>query len=380
MDAKPIDFNRESDPSDAFVSRQMMRAEGRRDDNYLTFVELGVTSACNLKCAYCGEFENPIYASRHAATRDISDVIRALDELDTLRIISITGGEPLLSEPIIRNIVLPVLEFANAKGVYTQINSNLVVPEKHLELVAGKVSIIHTSINFFDAETFGDIVLPGQRNSTIQRLFEQLRGNFRMVADSMTALTAETLLYSSTLDRLGRINHLLAAWGADRQELQVPFPTKNPQFCLPTMDELLSHLAAFIKARNQDLLVQLDCAPVWPCIADARQQQLLSVLESAPNLLIRSCPDGRSRLNLNLDGEVRVTDFAETEPLGNIKSASLVEIFEAWKTSPLYRNYNCTCDARCLGPCILLADAYYPGWSSAANRQVMQDQLLKGAA
>lgn len=148
----------------------------------------------------------------------------------------------------------------------------------------------------------------------------------------------------------------------------MPFPTNNPQFRLPTMDELLSHLDIFIKERNQDLLVQLDCAPVWPCIADDDQKQILMALESAPNLLIRSCPDGRSRLNLNLDGEVRVTDFAETNPLGNIKSTSLAEIFNKWKASSLYRDYNCTCDARCLGPCILLANAYYPGWSSASSR------------
>ena len=78
-------------------------------------------------------------------------------------------------------------------------------------------------------------------------------------------------------------------------------------------------------------------------------------------MTVRNDPDGRSRLNVNIfSGDVIVTDFNNTPPLGNIVNDRLVDVYEKWMKSDLAQSLNCHCsNVQCLGPNVLVKDQYY---------------------
>ena len=78
-------------------------------------------------------------------------------------------------------------------------------------------------------------------------------------------------------------------------------------------------------------------------------------------MTVRNDPDGRSRLNTNIfTGDVIVTDFGDTPPLGNIKEDRLVDLFDKWLHTELATSLNCHCPhVHCLGPNVLVKNSYY---------------------
>jgi radical SAM/CxCxxxxC motif protein YfkAB len=102
-------------------------------------------------------------------------------------------------------------------------------------------------------------------------------------------------------------------------------------------------------------------AAVLSCSSDPEDLALLKRLYESKNVTIRNDPDGRSRLNVNIfTGDVIVTDFGDTPPLGNIQQDALPAVFEKWLETPTAKSLNCHCPAvKCLGPNILVKNTYY---------------------
>lgn len=88
---------------------------------------------------------------------------------------------------------------------------------------------------------------------------------------------------------------------------------------------------------------------------------LLKRIYNSKLVSVRNDPDGRSRLNVNIfTGDVIVTDFGDTPPLGNIQTEGLPTMYDRWMEGPLAKSLNCHCPAvKCLGPNILVKNAYY---------------------
>jgi radical SAM/CxCxxxxC motif protein YfkAB len=101
--------------------------------------------------------------------------------------------------------------------------------------------------------------------------------------------------------------------------------------------------------------------PFYACSPDERDRKLIKMMRQAPNLSIRNDPDGQNRLNIDaFTGDIRVTDFADVPPLGNIQRNGLEETFERWMGHPLRQKYACHCpEATCTGPNLLVAHSYY---------------------
>ncbi|MBN1385152.1 MAG: radical SAM protein [Elusimicrobia bacterium] len=74
-----------------------------------------ITERCNKKCLYCSIGKNP---SEELTTEQIFSVIDELARLGTVAV-SFTGGEPLLREDIGK-----IIDYASGKGLQTKINSN----------------------------------------------------------------------------------------------------------------------------------------------------------------------------------------------------------------------------------------------------------------
>ena len=101
--------------------------------------------------------------------------------------------------------------------------------------------------------------------------------------------------------------------------------------------------------------------PFYPCSHDEEDLALLKRIYKSKNVSVRNDPDGRSRLNVNIfTGDVIVTDFGDTPPMGNIHTDSVPVMLDRWQERPLAKTISCHCPAvKCLGPNLLVKEAYY---------------------
>ena len=104
-----------------------------------------VTYRCNAYCGFCHFGDHSLFQGSKHAKRE--DVLRNLPELRSLgvRFIDFTGGEPLL-HPDIAEIVSE----AKKLGMQTSVTTNGLLYPKHAEKLAGKVDLLHFSLDSAD--------------------------------------------------------------------------------------------------------------------------------------------------------------------------------------------------------------------------------------
>ena len=107
---KPFNYKKLISFGKAFVAVRLLKKR------VPLFVSWAITRQCNRRCAYCGLWENN--PAGELSTRAALFIIDALGKLGT-KVISFTGGEPLLRQDIGR-----LLAHAHAKGIETKMNSN----------------------------------------------------------------------------------------------------------------------------------------------------------------------------------------------------------------------------------------------------------------
>ena len=102
-----------------------------------------VTYRCNATCSFCDIWEQP------SPMIDLDDVARNLRDLKRLgvRVIDFTGGEPLLHTGIGE-----MLGMAKDLGFMTTITSNGLLYPKRADELAGKVDLLHFSIDSADGD------------------------------------------------------------------------------------------------------------------------------------------------------------------------------------------------------------------------------------
>lgn len=112
--------------------------------------------------------------------------------------------------------------------------------------------------------------------------------------------------------------------------------------------------------------------PFYACSDHSEDLGLLNRLYQSKNVTVRNDPDGRSRLNVNIfNGDIIVTDFGDTPPLGNIVDTKLTDAYKNWQSTSISKELICHCPAvSCLGPNILVKNSYYPNanFSKLANK------------
>lgn len=100
-----------------------------------------VTYRCNATCSFCDIWQQP------SPLIDLRDAERNLDDLRRLgvRIIDFTGGEPLLHPQIAE-----LLAMAKARRFITTLTTNTLLYPKRARDLAGKVDMLHFSIDSHD--------------------------------------------------------------------------------------------------------------------------------------------------------------------------------------------------------------------------------------
>ncbi|WP_409304369.1 radical SAM/CxCxxxxC motif protein YfkAB [Peribacillus sp. SCS-155] len=331
----------------------------------LSNIEFTTTTLCNMRCEHCavGYTLQP----KDPAALPLDLILKRLDEIPTLRSLSITGGEPMLSKKQVQNYVLPLLKYAHSRGVRTQINSNLTLDlDKYVE-IAPFLDVLHISHNWGTIDDFvdGGFAMMERKPSRTQRakLFDKIIENSRALTEIGVLVSAETMLNKRTLPFLEKIHRqIVEEMGCQRHELHPMYPSDFASnletLSLGEIREAIHHL---LDIRNKDTWMLFGTLPFYPCNSEPEDLKLLQRLYSERNVTVRNDPDGRSRLNVNIfSGEIIVTDFGDAPPLGNIQTHSLQEAYDTWMSSSLASQINCHCPSvHCLGPNLLVKNSYY---------------------
>lgn len=332
----------------------------------LSNIEFTTTTLCNMRCEHCAV--GYTLSPKDPDGLPIELLIRRLEEIPTLRSISITGGEPMLSTKSVEHYVLPLLKYAHERGVYTQINSNLTLELHRYEKILPYLDVLHISHNWGTEKEFIEtgFAMMERKPSIKQRelLFNRIIENSRMLNSGGVLVSAETMLNKRTLPYLEKIHKQVTEdMNCKRHEIHPMYPADYASGLMTlTLEELRAAIYQLLKIRNPEVWMLFGTLPFYACSRFTEDLELLKQLHSEKNVSVRNDPDGRSRLNVNIfSGDVIVTDFGDTPPLGNIQNDNLEAVYQGWLNTNLAHSLNCHCAAaKCLGPNLLVKSKYYP--------------------
>ncbi|MCY7674751.1 radical SAM/CxCxxxxC motif protein YfkAB [Bacillus safensis] len=331
----------------------------------LTNIEFTTTTLCNMRCEHCAVGYTLQPKDPNALPIDL--LLRRLDEVPLLRSLSITGGEPMLSLKSVREYVVPLLKYAHERGVRTQINSNLTLDLARYEEIIPYLDVLHISHNWGTVEEFATVgfAMMDRKPTFEQRekLFNRMIENSQALVKAGVTVSAETMLNKRTLPYIEHIHRqIVEEMKCQRHEVHPMYPSDFASalesLTLPQMRDAIHQL---LDIRDQNTWMLFGTLPFYSCSTDEEDQRLLDRLRQEKNVTVRNDPDGRSRLNVNIfDGNIIVTDFGDTPPLGNIATDTLQSAYTRWMDTKLAKELNCHCPSvQCLGPNVLVKNSYY---------------------
>ncbi|MGA9287223.1 MAG: radical SAM/CxCxxxxC motif protein YfkAB [Anaerobacillus sp.] len=330
----------------------------------LSNIELTTTTLCNMRCEHCavGYTLQP----KDPDPLPMELLTTRLEEVEKLRALSITGGEPMLSMKSVKQYVVPLLKYAHERGARTQINSNLTLDRKRYELILPYLDVLHISHNYGSIEDFTDIgfAVMDRKPSLEHReaYFHRMVDNAKNLTARGVIVSAETMINRRTIPNIVNIHQQIAEMGCQRHEIHPMYPSDfASDLDIATLDEIRKGIHSLLDNRDPNVWLLFGTLPFYPCSSNPEDLRLLKRLYEEPNVTVRNDPDGRSRLNMNIfDGDIIVTDFGDTPPLGNIKDTNLNDAYRRWQNSNIAKSISCHCPAvKCLGPNLLVKDAYY---------------------
>ncbi|TDM44124.1 radical SAM/CxCxxxxC motif protein YfkAB [Macrococcoides goetzii] len=340
----------------------------------LSNIEFTTTTLCNMRCAHCAvgytlQLKDP-------DTIDMKTIFKRLDEVGHLSTLSVTGGEPMFSKKSIKETVIPILKYAQDRGIYTQMNSNLTINYNRYEPIIDLVDVMHISHNWGTIDEFAEVgfhVMDKKPPLAARyKLYEQMIENSRKLSEAGMFVSAETMLNKSTLPYLEKIHkEIVNDMKCARHEVHPMYPSDfASDLNVLTTEETKAAIRKLLSFRDQETWMLFGTLPILPCSFDKDDLLFLEEVKKAKNVTVRNDPDGRSRLNVNVfTGDVIVTDFGdETGTIENIITTPLQDIYDKWKVSALNQSLNCHCPkVKCLGPNLLVKNMYYPNVDFKAN-------------
>jgi radical SAM/CxCxxxxC motif protein YfkAB len=331
----------------------------------LTNIEFTTTTLCNMRCEHCAVGYTLQTKDPNALPLEL--LLHRLEEIPKLRSLSITGGEPMLSLSSVKNYVVPILKYAHERGVRTQINSNLTMDLSRYEMIIPYLDVLHISHNWGTVDDFveGGFAMMERKPDYQQRekYFTRMIENSRELVKAGVMVSAETMLNKRTLPHLEKIHkQIVGEMLCQRHEVHPMYPSDYASSLESlTLDEIRGAIHHLLDIRDENVWMLFGTLPFYACSQKNEDLELLKRLYSSKNVTVRNDPDGRSRLNVNIfNGDIIVTDFGDTPPLGNIQTTSLQDAYQNWQNTEIAKELSCHCPAvSCLGPNILVKNSYY---------------------
>jgi AdoMet-dependent heme synthase len=260
-----------------------------------------ITARCQHRCAGCGN------VFTHSNTEiDIAGWRRIIARLRPyIQALRVTGGEPTLHPQFdlllqeIDKLQVPYVVFTNGNWNHSQAALQLFQASRNLK---GLLVSLHGS----DRDTF--------RRFTGLDVFEKVLANIRQAAAAGLRVATNTLLLSTTVDRLPAIADLVLAAGAANVSFGRYYGRFLPEFS-PSEAQLRQALLQIAGLRRTDRRISLsNCVPL--CFTDGQ------------DFGGGGCTSGLTHCTVGPLGEIRPCTHAELV-LGHMPSDNLEELWRS---------------------------------------------------
>ncbi|MBQ0984733.1 radical SAM protein [Streptomyces sp. F63] len=290
----------------------------------LRSIEIGVTSRCNFRCAYCGAYD--LLERRVLSLKEMVGVIDALPGLERVKL---SGGEVLLEFDLCADIVA----YCTSKGISTQINSNgtLLTEEKFERLESAGLDVLHISLNHVDADAHAAFYrVTGKMFPRIVRAIE------RSVASPSIDTVVETILFDETETALPGVHRFAADLGVRRHEIQMEIPSVHQGYGNTLdRDRLCAAIARLTGARHPDCTLYFSCLSAYFRPGGEHWDRLRPLFRD-PGVVYANCVEGKAQLHLHSNGDVLICELGCPEVIGNVFEQDLLTLH---RTSPRLKEF-----------------------------------------
>jgi MoaA/NifB/PqqE/SkfB family radical SAM enzyme len=179
-------------------------------------LQVEVTAACNLRCRMCLVRYRPAL-DRVEGSLDFATFRRILDELPDLERLTLQGvGEPLLAPDL-----LPMIEYACARGIRTGFNTNatLLTPARAERLIRAGLAWLCISLDGATAPTYEGI-RDGARLGRVRANVAALVDVQRRLGATRPVLSLVFVAMRRNVHELPAVVALAADWGIGRVRVQ----------------------------------------------------------------------------------------------------------------------------------------------------------------
>ena len=266
--------------SDAWEAYQDIDLHGKQ---VLSSIEFTTTYLCNMRCEHCavGYMLQP----KDPQALPIDLLLQRLDEIPHLRTISLTGGEPMSSKKSVEQYVVPLLQYAHACGIQTQMNSNLTMPLERYEVIAPYLNVLHISHNWGTVDDFIDGGFarmerkPPRERRAVQ--FGRMIENSRALSEMGVMVSAETMLNRRTLPHLQTIHEqIVHEMKCGRHEIHPMYPSDfASSLDVLTLDETRTAMFDLLSYRDPQTWMLFGTLPFYSCSSDEETKNYLRNLQ-----------------------------------------------------------------------------------------------------
>jgi len=283
-----------------------------------------VTTRCNLDCIHC--YASSVDSARaELSTTEGKRLLEQIAKVDKIRMIVITGGEPLL-----RNDIFELVEYAGKLGfrIVFSTNGTLLTPEMAKDLA--RLGVVNFSISLDGATP--------ECHESIRRkpgCFQGALDGIRAAALTGVCLQVNFTAMKQNLTELPGVIDLAESVKADIVMVFQAVPPRRDRGALEldVAEQLqLIRTIAEKQRKTKSLLIPV-CAPqYWAWLVE---QKRVAFGKTIQEKALAGCGAGNGFSYIRFDGEVWPCNFIPLSA-GNVRQQSFDDI---WANSPLLRQF-----------------------------------------
>ena len=293
-------------------------------------VSYSITTKCNLKCKHCYSDSVDQPAPDELTTKEAFQLIDDLSKWG-IHLLVIDGGEPLC-----RDDVLDVVQYATLKGLRTTIGSNATIIDKTM------------AIKMLDAGVKAVAISVDGANAQTHDSFRGVSGTFKETIKGIEACRAaslpfqfNTVIRKETLSQLDDLLRMAIDYGANAIELfDLVAAGRGKQQCKEEVLDLdqRKQVMEWLAQAQEDcpIIIRVPGCPMYPLLLQAKEIKPkyfpAEMLRRIP-YFGRGCAAGMPMgyVMVKCNGEVNPCMLLQVD-LGNIREQSIMSI---WEKSPI---------------------------------------------
>ena len=293
-------------------------------------VSYSITTKCNLKCKHCYSSSVEYPAPDELTTEEAFQLIDDLSDWG-IHLLVLDGGEPLCREDM-----LDIVEYASKKGLRTTVGSNGTLIDKPMarHMLAAGVKAVAISLDAADAKTHDSF-------RGVVGAFEQALKGAESCKNAALPFQFNMVIRKETLSQLPDMLRLALDYGANATELfDLVAAGRAKEECqeqVLSIDERKWAMEWLANAQEDyPIVIRVPGCPMYPLVL---QQKKIQPKHFPPEMLHRipyydrGCAAGMplGYIMVQCNGEVNPCMLLQIK-LGNIREQSITYV---WQNSPI---------------------------------------------